>query len=287
MQRILLLVICHLMLPLGVHSKETDVPHDPTKWQEVVVPPKVPQGPHAVWFYAANHSDITWHVSSENGKTSARNQESVAAESAKKPTFTPEAGRFRGASKFVEVEDGWLVGFNRGEFGAGIYWFSKDGDRNYPVSNHQVVDFFSLPDGVYAIEGLAHMGMSRGSVIRITRPAVNVPWQANQIAKLPFAPSVITLRRDGTMLITLSSALVSVGPDHKIQTLLADVPWGALYPNSSVLSSDEKTLFIGMRQFVGEFNFATNRLKFIIPSSRFLNTLPKEEEEQILKQYLE
>ncbi len=282
MHRIYILIFSLFFVALGVYAEEFD---DITTWQESVVPPKFPQGPRSAWFFAANHSSVEWYVFSKNGKPSATNQVTVQANASGKPDFTPEAGRFRGASNFAEVDDGWLVGFNRGEFGAAIYWFSKDGTRNYPVSNHQVVDFFLLPDGVHAIEGLAHMGMSRGSVVRITRPHGNAPWQANTIVKLPFAPCAISLRKDGSMVITLSSSLVSIGPGHKIHTLLADLPWGGLYPNSSVLSFDEKKLFVGMRQFVGEFDFAATRLKFVLPSSRFLNVLPKEDEERMLRQY--
>jgi hypothetical protein len=87
------------------------------------------------------------------------------------------------------------------------------------------------------------------------------------------------------MLITLSYSLVSIGNDRKINTLLAKPPWYALYPNSSVLSPDEQKLYIGMRQFVGEFDLPTKKLRFLVPSKAFLNILPKEEKQQIRKRY--
>ena len=87
------------------------------------------------------------------------------------------------------------------------------------------------------------------------------------------------------MLITLSDSLVSVSKDHKIHTILPDVLWGGLYPNSSVLSQDEQKLYIGMRQFVGEFDLLTQKLRLLIPSNRFLNQLPKDVEQRIRKQH--
>jgi hypothetical protein len=87
------------------------------------------------------------------------------------------------------------------------------------------------------------------------------------------------------MLVTLSDSLVSVGDDHKITTLFPDAPWSGLYPNSSVLSSDEQKLYIGMRQFVGELGIATKKLRLLIPSDAFLNKLPKEDEQLIRQQY--
>lgn len=92
---------------------------------------------------------------------------------------------------------------------------------------------------------------------------------------LPFAPYAISLRPNGTLLITLSDSLISVGPDRKIHTLIAKAPWGGFYPSSSLLMPDEQKLYIGMRQFVGAFNLTTNKLRFLIPSNEFLNKLPK------------
>ena len=86
-------------------------------------------------------------------------------------------------------------------------------------------------------------------------------------------------------LVTLSDSLVCVGADRKIQILLSHAPWGGLYPSSSVLSQNEQSLYIGMRQFVGELDLTTKKLRLLIPSNQFLNRLPKEDEKRIRKQY--
>jgi len=239
-----------------------------------------------IWFYAANYSHHEWRVFAERGQICAQLTTAKRPEQRERPKFTPKAGQFRGASSFARVDDGWLVGFNQGEFGAALYWFSPDGKRKYKVSDHQVVDFFSLADGLHAIEGLAHLSMSEGSIIRITRSQSKARWQASTVTKLPFAPYAVSVRRDGTMMITLSDSLVSVRDDRKnTTTLLPDAPWGGLYPSSSVLSPDQQKLYIGMRQFVAEFDIPTKKLRLLIPSPAFLNKLPKEDEQRIRKQY--
>lgn len=280
-----LLISSFLALSLLASAAELEYPREVAQWQEVGVPPDPHSGAWMVWFHSANYSDHEWRVLIERGQIAAQLTAAQPPAQRERPEFTPKVGQFRGASSFTRVDDGWLVGFNRGEFGAALYWFSAEGKRNYKISDHQVADFFSQPDGWYAIEGLAHLTSSQGSVIRITRPQPHEPWQASTVAKLPFAPYAVSVRRDGTMLITLSDALVSVGTDGKVATLLADAPWGSLYPNSSVLSPGEQKLYIGMRQFVGEFDLATKKLRLLIPSDAFLNKLPKKEEEQIRKQY--
>jgi hypothetical protein len=84
----------------------------------------------------------------------------------------------------------------------------------------------------------------------------------------------------------LFNSLVSVGSDREIKTLLLDTPWGmwGLAPNSSVLSQDEQKLYIGMHQFVGEFDLTSNKLRLLVPSNQFLNKPPKEDEERMRKQ---
>ena len=293
MQRFSLLLL-PLILAFGVCVAAREYPRDITKWREFKVPPKSPLAPRMIWFYASNYSDLSWRVFTKNGKALASNDPEAPVKPSERPKFTPKVAArksdsaynlFQGGSAFAAVDDGWLVGFNQGEFGAALYWFSRDGKRNYKISNHQIVDFVTLSNGVYAVEGLAHLSISRGSVIRISRPKAGAHWAATTVTKLPFAPYAVSLRRDGTLLITLSNSLVSVGPNHKVRTLLSDAPWGGLYPNSSVISPDSKKLYIGMRQFVGEFDLTNNKLRFLLPSNKFLNKLPKEEEQQIIKQY--
>ena len=91
--------------------------------------------------------------------------------------------------------------------------------------------------------------------------------------------------KDGQPLAQLSSESPQNGSDHKIQTLLPNAPWTDLYPNSSVFSQNEQKLYIGMRQFVGEFSVTTKKLRLLIPSTQCLNKLPTEDEERIRKQY--
>jgi hypothetical protein len=168
--------------------------------------------------------------------------------------------------------------------GAALYWFNADGKRHYKISNHHIVAFLLLPDGIYAIEGLAHMA-SCGSLILIERPATAARWQAAKVVRLPYAPSTAVVRRDGSILVALSESLVSVGPDHHITTLISDASWPDISPSSSVLLPDESRLYLGMGQFVGEVDLATNHLRLLVPSASFLNKLPDDVEKRLRAQY--
>jgi hypothetical protein len=294
MQRLVVLALTRV-LPIStllicsfgaLRAAEPNYSHDPSTWREEVRPPRTDRVARSLWWYAANYSEIEWRVSAEGARVQVRRTEEPEQHAGPRPEFDAKAGRFRGASAFAQVDDGWLVGFNHGEFGAALFWFSADGNRNYKISDHQVVDFISTPDGILAVEGLAHMTTSRGSLIRIARAKGEKQWKANSLVTLPFAPYAVSRRRDGVLLITLSDCLVAVtlGDKAKVQTLLADADWGGFYPNSSALTFDERKLYIGMRQFVGEFDLQTRTLRFLLPHKQFLNRLSKEEENEIRDQ---
>jgi hypothetical protein len=54
------------------------------------------------------------------------------------------------------VDDGYLVGFYRGEWGGHLYWFSKDGEDHYQISDDEIVQFIKHHEKIFAIQGLAH-----------------------------------------------------------------------------------------------------------------------------------
>ena len=249
-------------------DQELAYSRDVTQWQEVAVPRESDYHAWIAWLSATADCRLKWQVFTENGKPY-----SVVLKD--DGPYLPEDDIFSGASSRAAVKNGWLVSHNRGEFGGAIYWFSRDGKRRYQISEHQVIDFLSLPSGVHAIEGLNHMASDRGSVIRIERPKPGARWKATTIALLPSEPSAASVLRNGTILIVLSSAVVSVGTDGGMYTLLVDAPWRGLSLNSSTLSQDERLLYIGMQQFVGEFDLITKKVRFLIPSKKFLNKPPK------------
>jgi hypothetical protein len=281
----LCLACCLVLFAVVSGAATPDYSPDVPNWREIQVPPEGRDPERVVWDFAANYSRLSWHVYLDNGKPYAKLIEKPNDDFSDREPFDAEADKFRGASHFEEVDDGWLVGFNHGEFGAALYWFDRDGTHHYKISNHQVVAFFALPDGIYAAEGLAHLGISCGSVIRIMRPRPAARWGASRVVRLPYAPRTVAVRQNGTVLMVLSDSLVSVSPDHRVSTLISDAPWDGLYPASSILLPDESHLFVGMRQFVAEIDLATHRLRLLVPSREFLNKLPDEMERRIRKQY--
>jgi hypothetical protein len=269
----------------AIWAADPEYSREVRQWQEVSLPPEADEYRRTAWFEAASmfSKSYEWRVFAEHDQVCAQLASQPHRNYRDRPKFTPEIDRFSSESAvaFMSVNDGWLVGFNQGEFGAALYWFSRDGKQNYKISDHQVVDFFSGLDGVYAIEGLDHMGYSGGSIIRIARAEAGERWRASTVVGLPGAPCTIATRRDGTMFITSPNLIVAISCDRKVTTLLQD-PWW-YRPTSSVLSPDEQKLYIGMKYFVGEFDIATKKLRLLVPSDIFLE--PLRESEKRLREF--
>jgi hypothetical protein len=238
-----------------------------------------------IWSSAANYSKVEWQIKRDGNVIHATVRSNPVAQSSARPNFVPKAEQFVGADAIQHVDDGWLIGFNQGEFGASLCWFSEDGRQKYRISDDQVVDFMRTPQGIIAIQGLAHLSISEGSLIAIARDPASKRWRSTLIQKLLEAPEAFVRLSNGTLIIILSDSLVSLSPDNKLTTLIRCADWGGLYGNSVALSPDESKIYIGMRQFVAEIELRTNKLRHLLPNQSFLNHLPKEDERRLREIY--
>ncbi|RYG24351.1 hypothetical protein EON82_11025 [bacterium] len=239
----------------------------PAQWIEIPVPPKVRAADRAVWDYAGNYSKLDWRV--------RRVEHMVHAKLVKERRRAPIS---------LSVEGGTIVAINRGEWGGKLLFRPKGSKREIVVSKDQVVAFVQLPGVLYAVEGLAHLSISRGSIIRIDKTPGG--WKTVRIAKLPAAPYAATIRSDGSLIITLSDGVVAYDARQGLRRIVGDAPWSGLYPNSSALAADGRHLYVGMRQYVAEVNLATRRVRMLVPSRAFLNRLSPSEERSVRARFV-
>jgi hypothetical protein len=271
-----------ISLLVWVAATSRDYDPDVTKWVEVERPTDPAE--KEIWFYAADYSDAHWFVTRNGDQVRAHlfGWREVIAWMRSRLWFAPRTDNFEHYRSFP-VRDGWLVGFNEGEFGAALYWFSSDGQRNYKVSDDQVVDFMSTPRGIIAIQGLAHLGMSEGSIIRIAPDARTGRWSSAEIMNLPEAPRAFMRLNNGRMFLALSGALAVIPPDNQLETLVKPTDWVAA--NTIAASADASKIYVGALQYVCEYDTATKRFRYLIPNLSFLNKLPKEQEERMRRTY--
>ncbi|QEC77342.1 SMP-30/gluconolactonase/LRE family protein [Mucilaginibacter ginsenosidivorax] len=166
-----------------------------------------------------------------------------------------------GEVSYLKVDDGLIIGFNRGEWGGSLYWFTADGKKHYKISNDQVIQFTQKDGRNYAIQGLNHMGFSQGSIITIDKK--NGRWTSNTYFKLPDAPEVFTTDNAGDFYIVTSSRILKINKSGKAVTLIADGFWSqGLYPNSVVVK--DGILYAGMRGGVLKYEIKNNKQTWLL-----------------------
>jgi len=177
-----------------------------------------------------------------------------------------------GHPSIAKVDDGWIIGFNQGEFGASLWWFSPDGKERRRISKnvHWVNQFFRTDVGLLATVGLAHGTTSEGRIIRMARDA-DGRWRVEHLVNLGAAPYAALLEADGSMLVATSKSLLRVNlAEKKIKIFLDHVFWGILYPNSLIVDASG-TIFVGMRHGVAKVKKVgmTYKARWLVPDISF------------------
>ena len=210
-----------------------------------------------------NHAQDDWTVFLKGNNiyaTNSRNKTSDTLPFKIIPT-KKEKNKIAGSRSVIKVNNGYLVGFYRGEWGGNLYWFSQDGKNKYEISDHVIVQFIKRDNKFYAIEGVGHLGIPDGSIIEIKE--VNKKWIAVEHLKLPSAPDGIDLAQNNNFVIITSKSLLTVDTNFKIDTLIEKgFWWPALYPTSLVIK--DNIAYVGMRKGIFKYDLTTNKREWLM-----------------------
>lgn len=238
----------------------------------ITVPmPKFEEGVKEAAWYAANYSNHEWEVYLDDGIICAREYNPKKEIIGEKPQFKiPDSKQARGRKYTLHATDGWLIGYNAGEWGGSLWRFSEDGAKKYKISDDQINGFLQTSHGIYGLEGLAHLGISKGGIVKIIKNKKTNRWGSELFAKLHEAPDAVALDKDGSMIVVTTSGLVRVSSVGKVEILVKDTDWWGFYPNSIVLDSSG-TAYIGMRQGVAKISLTPpSPTEWLIPSMKIL-----------------
>ena len=216
----------------------------------------------------ANGSRDEWIVSAGKGTLE------ITRENATKPVITlpfepllntEEADTELDTPSVVQaVLDGYLVGYDWGEFGGGLYWFSKDGRKHTRMAPPVAARSDWFPENVYAIaeyggnffvfQGLSHLSLRLGRVLKV-RPTEK-GWRASAFASLNATPEVVQQEGSGAWLMASTDGVSRIGTNGTVRRL-----WGRsdvlveTDPNSIARSTDGN-VYVGMRAWVLRLTWA-------------------------------
>lgn len=266
----------------GADTPPNDFEADVTKWVVVDCPSKVSkdeevEDAYRAFMRCAANCKAEWTVFATAAGIQAKmarvDRRSAISE---RPAFSANEPKYNGPNKspssIIRVSDGWLIAYNRGEWGGSLWWFSNDGNENYRISSHQIIQFLRYRDRIFALDGLSHLGESRGTVIEIALAAKR--WKVSTFVELPSCGVAISEVPDGRVCVLTSDMLFALALDKKLELLLPAPDWDSLAPSSLAVDAKAGVIYIGMRQFVARYrlNETNHEFQYSIPSKEFLNT---------------
>lgn len=231
------------------------------------------QRPSAEDLLCGNYSDEEWSVSVAGGKLKVK-RGANSPQPDPLPFEVPGGEDRIGRRHIARVTDGWLVGFDAGEFGGGLWWHSSDGRGSVHVSPstdgpahpndvhraENVLGFVRMRGELLVLMGLDHGSSRSGRVFRSVKRDNH--WALASVAVLDARPAAWTI--DGSRLLVLTESglwavTVDMGATQIHRSDTTDQPafphlaaLALLYPNSLVRGPDG-ALYAGMRRYVLRF----------------------------------
>jgi len=156
----------------------------------------------------------------------------------------------KGLSAVQRTSAGVLVGFNRGEWGGSLGWYSEKGSLIRQLLDSNVVGILPAFGGFVA---LTYQGYREGRATEIRDKSGQ--FEVGRTAELPRAPAAGDVDSDGTILVVTGVGLLRLSRDLRAHPVL-EVDWGTLQPVSLAIGRDG-IAYVGMRGLVVELQMAT------------------------------
>lgn len=196
----------------------------------------------------ATYSENEWQVSMRSSELHIVDTGSEKRADDPLPPRFVRTKEMPGRAVAVRVGDGWLIGFDSGEFGGGLWWADAEGRQTKQLSGENVRVIVKRGEEALVLTGLAHMSSDHGGVSSY-RPAAGGGGDLVRIADLGSSPAAAMFRSDGTLLIAAQARVLELTSENKLNVVFQDDNMSLLYPNSIVEGKDG-SLFVGMRFYV-------------------------------------
>jgi hypothetical protein len=173
-----------------------------------------------------------------------------------------------GRKQVKSVSNGFLIGYNHGEFGGGMKFVSYQNDLNYdieladpknewkyPYVSENVCDIFDFHGNIYATRGLAHMGSKSGGIYQVLFH--DTKWKYRFVTELEGKPSISFAHHDHIYIVTTSNVYKFDASEKLTKIIKAPFYWDFLYPKDAFIKDAD--LYISMRKGVLKIeNFEKN-----------------------------
>ncbi|WP_110011698.1 hypothetical protein [Chryseobacterium sp. AG844] len=152
----------------------------------------------------------------------------------------------------LEIEDGTLIGENKGEFGGALYFQPKEDREKIEIKFGNIVDIFRFQNKIYFTEGSGIWG----SLYELKKDSA---FTYNRVESFGDSLEALTIFNDSIYIASFHGFYKVV--DQKATLLFREQFWGGLYPNSVVVF-DEENIFMGIRSGIVKLNLVKKTVNF-------------------------
>lgn len=157
----------------------------------------------------------------------------------------------------ADLPTGVLKGTDGGEFGGNLMFYPNDTSKPaVKISRGNFKKIFSLDNKIYALAGLAHMGLDEGGMLEIDT-ANN--FAIKNVIDFHDSPEAYSIHNDSLFIVTFKGFFIV--KDLKGSAIFMNMFWEALYPNS-VAVLDAKNVFVGLRGGFVKLNLIDRSFQF-------------------------
>lgn len=200
----------------------------------------------------ATYSENEWQVSAHGSDLRIVDIGSGKRVDDPLPAHFVRTKEMQGRAKAVKVDDGWLIGFDGGQFGGGLWWTDAEGRQSRQLTGENVRVILRRGQEALVLTGLAHMDSDHGAIFSY-RAASGGAGDFVRIADLGSAPAAATFRSGGALLIAAEARVLELTADNQLHVVLQNGGMSLLFPNS-IIEGKDGSIFVGMRFYVLELH---------------------------------
>lgn len=243
------LVLVGFLLPLPQAAQEVarSAPQFPADWY--VYPSRKLENLDQQTSLCFNYSQNEWKVTTAADGIQVSRLVGSLDSTTPLPFHLKHEKEMIGRASSIHFNGAWLVGFEAGEFGGGLWLTNEDGSKAKHILRENVQAIVPLRDVVLVLSGLAHMGFDYGNAYFFSPPAgMTLPLEHE--VRLPGEPRAYVKETDTSVLVVTTRTLSRISDSGEQAALRWFPPWVAQqYANSIVVDADG-SIVIGMRMFV-------------------------------------
>jgi hypothetical protein len=230
---------------------------------------ELPDRPSKSQFECVPYREDFWSVSLGDGTVVVQERSTASVVQPLPFAFMPKELE-HGDRRVTKVADGWLVGFDQGEFGGGLWWVDESGGRSQrlrpprqspvnkadPYQAENVLGFADIGGRTVVLMGLDHLSGRSGRAFAVQQASGS--WRLAPLAVFDASPEA-WLAEDEYLLVVTESGLWKLDADGRLARRPLDL--GPVGPVDSIVRAADGALYLGLRHYVLRLEEETEGLR--------------------------